>query len=162
MSSQTMSHCVELMHLVGIRNATAVQTCVTLLAKSGGDREPTLVKICRTQNKVADFLAKLSRMGHLTDLWLQDDPDHIADLSAADCNLANWSIKYRQFAQKSQFSPRLFSKIFELAHSLILNTPTNDTPLGYILGTYDLKWRPSKTGAHPPWSKNQCSRSSHS
>lgn len=68
MSSQTMSHCVELMHLVGIRNATAVQTCVTLLAKSGGDRERTLVKICRTQNKVADFLAKLSRMGHLTDL----------------------------------------------------------------------------------------------
>lgn len=128
MSSQTMSHCVVLVHLVGIRNATAVQTCVTRLAKSGGDRELTLVKICPTQNKVVDFLAKLSRMGHLTDLWLQDDPDHIADLSAADCNLVNWSIKYRLFAQKSQFSPRFFSKIVQLAHPLILNPPTNDTP----------------------------------
>ena len=160
-----MSHCIKLVHLVGIRNATAVQTCATRLAKSGGDRELTLVKICRTQNKVADFLAKLSRMGHQTDLWLQDDPDHIADLSAADCNLVSWSIKYRLFVQKSQFSPRFFfSKIVQLAHPLILNPPTNDTPFTYILGSGNiwLKWRPSKTGAHAPWSKTRCSGSSHS
>lgn len=59
-----------------------------------GDRELTIVKICRTQIKVEDFLAKLSRTQHLTDLLLQDGLGNTAGLLAAYCNLANWSIQF--------------------------------------------------------------------
>ena len=51
-----------------------------------GERELFISVIHRKTNRVADRLAYISRAEHRTDLWLQDAPDALADLLAADCN----------------------------------------------------------------------------
>ena len=48
-----------------------------------GDLELKLFRISRTQNGIADFLAKFARREHLTNVWFQDVPSDVAVLLAS-------------------------------------------------------------------------------